>query len=108
MRKRRPPGQTTCKCGKPARPGQRNCSDCHAAAQRRYRKKPVEPEELLEWLRDRFQAATPPYWEDLRMKRQLKPPDWLTTRQVIKLFRSEKKSATNPQDAPETFPKEDG
>lgn len=31
------PVPTTCGCGKPRRPGQRDCKDCHAASARRLR-----------------------------------------------------------------------
>lgn len=37
-----------CKCGQTARPGQRNCRDCHKAAQRKYRAgKALQREKLV-------------------------------------------------------------
>jgi uncharacterized OB-fold protein len=42
MRKRKASGTTTCTCGRPRRPNQRDCDQCHAKAQREYRKRQKE------------------------------------------------------------------
>jgi len=44
----------TCLCGAPARPGQRNCSLCHARAQREFRARRADELYRLRRLVDRL------------------------------------------------------